>query len=426
MTTVIEYRLAGVPEFRQQEWQDLRRSASGVLTELLDVASDNPSPEQMLGWIKAPEAGFAKACTDYHSENLGFFYDSVFVCGTGGSYLGCKMLSDLLPFCRFMGGQEALETMPLYHVGQHVSAYEFTKLREAMRSSQPLIVFISKSGTTFETSIGLSFLLEDLKEKFPDNYKRRIVSVSSQDLTQKPGFDDLLTQPVLRLPADVGGRFSVLASAGLAPLCFAGFDLSDLVAGAAQCVQDAGAWEPDADFFLFAADRAGLGKTSNLEMWMYGDPALEFLALWWQQLYAESEGKDQKGALPVPVQWSRDLHSVGQWLQDGPKPYWQLFVDAKSAGEFDGMEAMHSVHNAGRKFDIKHIKSSLGAAVRKAHLDSGSQQMCLSIPEWSAHCLGYFMQWSMLACAVTCKLQGINAFDQPGVEAYKKEFVNAL
>jgi len=357
------------------------------LTELLDVASDNPSPEQMLGWIKAPEAGFAKACTDYHSENLGFFYDSVFVCGTGGSYLGCKMLSDLLPFCRFMGGQEALETMPLYHVGQHVSAYEFTKLREAMRSSQPLIVFISKSGTTFETSIGLSFLLEDLKEKFPDNYKRRIVSVSSQDLTQKPGFDDLLTQPVLRLP---------------------------------------GAWEPDADFFRFAADRAGLGKTSNLEMWMYGDPALEFLALWWQQLYAESEGKDQKGALPVPVQWSRDLHSVGQWLQDGPKPYWQLFVDAKSAGEFDGMEAMHSVHNAGRKFDIKHIKSSLGAAVRKAHLDSGSQQMCLSIPEWSAHCLGYFMQWSMLACAVTCKLQGINAFDQPGVEAYKKEFVNAL
>ncbi len=432
---MIEYKLSGVPEFKRQSWEGLQDKATTLLSDLLEEASSSPAPDAMLGWLSLPQGEVVEACKKYQDENLDFFYDSIFVCGTGGSQLGCRMLEEVLPFCQYMQGKEALATMPIYYVGQHVSAYEFSKTQATLKSSQPLLVFISKSGTTFETSVSANFLIDSMKEKYPDNYQRRIVAISSGGLEQKPGFDELLKQPVLDLPKDVGGRFSVFSSVGMAPLCFAGFELHELVEGARQCLEDADEVGQQAGLqasglCLFAADRAGLGKEQHLEAFMYGEPALEPLALWWQQLFAESEGKDQKGALPVPVQWSRDLHSVGQWLQQGPKVYWQTFLQSKTNGKFSGMENMRSIHASNSdpqaSFDIKDIKFSLGKAVRKAHLDSGNQQLHLWLDEWSPKNLGYFMQWSMLACVVTCKLQGVNPFDQPGVEAYKKQFLNGL
>ncbi len=427
---MIEYKLSGVPEFKRQEWEPYNRNAPEILADLMQNAQKSESKQDMLGWLQLPNADVLRTCKKYHEEHLGFFYDAVFVCGTGGSFLGCKMLEEMLPFCQYMQGGEPVATMPIHYVGQHVSAYEFSKTIEVFKSTQPLIIFISKSGTTFETSIGANLLIDTLKEKFPDNFQRRIVAISSGALSKNPGFDEVLVQPVLDLPDNVGGRFSVFSNVGMAPLCFAGFGLDDLLAGAKQCMRDTedrvNGWEDGGSFFQFVADRAGLGKEHHLEAWMYGEPALEFLGLWWQQLFAESEGKDQKGALPVPMQWSRDLHSIGQWLQDGPKTYWQTFLQAKSAGQFSALNEMHPIHDESQSYDIKHIKASLGSAVRKAHLDSGSKQLHLWVDEWSPKSLGYFMQWSMLACAVICKLQGINPFDQPGVEAYKQWFVKSL
>jgi glucose-6-phosphate isomerase len=400
-----------------------------VLEEILQTPGQARS-EQMLEWLDLPGASLALACKDYHAANLDFYYDSVIVCGTGGSYLGCKMLQEVLPLFDYMQGKdpaEATNQKQMHYVGQHVSAFEFAKTRDAIKTTQPLLLFISKSGSTLETSIGASLLIGDLKEKYPGNYQQRIVAISSSDLGQKPGFDELLTQPVLDLPSGVGGRYSVLSNVGVAPLTFAGFDVQQVLAGAQKCLEDAESSSETSALCRFAANRAGLGKGDRaLEAWMYAEPALEFLGLWWQQLFAESEGKDGKGALPVPIQISRDLHSVGQWLQDGPKQYWQTFVGVEADGEFSAFSKMHTVHKPDDAFDLKLVKSSLGSAVKGAHQKAGNRQIHLSLKEWSPECLGYFIQWSMLACALTCKLQGINPFDQPGVEAYKQLFNKAL
>ena len=386
-----------------------------------------------LGWLHLPtsitpaffdEVEAAAACLRERCE-------VVVAIGIGGSYLGAKMVIEALS-ASFSHLKPAGGTQVLF-AGQNIGEDYLYELQELLRGKQFGLINISKSGTTTEPAIAFRLLKKQLEDQVGKaEARKRIVAVTDAARGALRKLADMEGYKTFVIPDDVGGRFSVLTPVGLLPVAVAGFDIRQLVAGAADMEKACGEDVPaESNIALQYASARNLlyrgGK--KIEILVNFNPKLHFLAEWWKQLYGESEGKDHKGIFPASVDFTTDLHSMGQWIQDGERMIFETVVSVKGMKHelsiptdeenLDGLNFL-----AGRRIDAVNKMAELGTQI--AHVDGGVPNMKIELPAITEYYLGQLIYFFEKACGVSGYMLGVNPFDQPGVEAYKKNMFALL
>ena len=317
--------------------------------------------------------------------------------------------------------------------GQNIGEDYLYELQELLRGKQFGLINISKSGTTTEPAIAFRLLKKQLEDQVGKaEARKRIVAVTDAARGALRKLADMEGYKTFVIPDDVGGRFSVLTPVGLLPVAVAGFDIRQLVAGAADMEKACGEDVPaESNIALQYASARNLlyrgGK--KIEILVNFNPKLHFLAEWWKQLYGESEGKDHKGIFPASVDFTTDLHSMGQWIQDGERTIFETVVSVKGMKHelsiptdeenLDGLNFL-----AGRRIDAVNKMAELGTQI--AHVDGGVPNMKIELPAITEYYLGQLIYFFEKACGVSGYMLGVNPFDQPGVEAYKKNMFALL
>ena len=381
-----------------------------------------------LGWLHLPtsitpafldEIEAAAACLRERCE-------VVVAIGIGGSYLGAKMVIEAL-------SDSFSHLTQVLFAGQNIGEDYLYELQELLRGKQFGLINISKSGTTTEPAIAFRLLKKQLEDQVGKaEARKRIVAVTDAARGALRKLADMEGYKTFVIPDDVGGRFSVLTPVGLLPVAVAGFDIRQLVAGAADMEKACGEDVPaESNIALQYASARNLlyrgGK--KIEILVNFNPKLHFLAEWWKQLYGESEGKDHKGIFPASVDFTTDLHSMGQWIQDGERTIFETVVSVKGMKHelsiptdeenLDGLNFL-----AGRRIDAVNKMAELGTQI--AHVDGGVPNMKIELPAITEYYLGQLIYFFEKACGVSGYMLGVNPFDQPGVEAYKKNMFALL
>ena len=356
--------------------------------------------------------------------------DAFIVIGIGGSYLGTKAIIEFLSAINY---NEAKENTPsIYYAGCNISAAYLNELLSICEHKNVCINVISKSGTTTEPAVAFRILKAFLEKKYGvEEAKKRIYVTTDKERGTLKSFATQQGYETFVIPDDVGGRFSVLTAVGLLPVAVAGVDINSLMQGAndARVAYSS----PDLnknDAYKYAAIRNILyRKGKHLEILVGYEPFTATLQEWWKQLYGESEGKDGKGIFPSSLIFSTDLHSLGQYIQQGEKMLFETVLsvqDTKSTftipydeENIDGLNFL-----AGR--DINELKKTAMKATQLAHIDGDVPNIHIEIAERNAYCLGYLIYFFELACAISGYLLGVNPFDQPGVEEYKNNMFAML
>jgi glucose-6-phosphate isomerase len=387
-----------------------------------------------LGWVDLPEnydrdefAQIQEAAQQIQSQS-----EVLVVIGIGGSYLGAKAALSFLSHTYY--NQLPANKRPgpeIYFAGTNLSGTHLQHLLDVIGDRDFSINMVSKSGTTTEPAIAFRILRERLEKNVgKEAAKKRIFATTDREkgalktLADREGYTSFV------VPDDIGGRFSVLTAVGLLPIAVAGIDIEDLMAGAAKAREHGQQDLMDNPSLQYAGIRNLLyRKGFGIEMLINYEPRLVYLAEWWKQLFGESEGKDQKGIFPASANFTTDLHSLGQYVQDGPRHLFETLVQVKEVphglliGEnpsnLDGLNYL-----AGQSVDYVNEKAAEGTL--QAHLSGGVPNLIIQLPQASAFHLGYLFYFFESACAVSGYLLGVNPFDQPGVEAYKKNMFALL
>jgi glucose-6-phosphate isomerase len=397
-------------------------------TVLAALENGTARGHEYLGWLRLPtriteqELARVTAC----AEALRRRVEVVVVVGIGGSYLGAKAVIEALS-----GSFDALQTPPpVIFAGHHLSEEYYVELERYLERRSFGICVISKSGTTTEPAIAFR-LLRDLLERTvgKEKARERVVAITDERrgalrvLAEREGYETFV------IPDDVGGRYSVLTPVGLLPVALAGFDIRALVAGAVdmqtRSLDGAGGMALD-----YAATRNALyRKGFTTEITVNYNPRLHHVCEWWKQLYGESEGKEGRGIFPAGVNFSTDLHSMGQYIQEGPRVLFETVLSVErtrygltvppDASNLDNLNFL-----AGRRLD--EINKMAEQGTRLAHVAGGVPNLRLLIPELTEYYLGSLFYFYELACGISAGILGVNAFDQPGVEAYKKHMFALL
>ena len=355
------------------------------------------------------------------------------VIGIGGSYLGARAAIDTLShnFADKIDAQKKAGPKILY-AGNTLSANYFADLLDVIEGKEISMNVVSKSGTTTEPAIAFRIFKEYLETKYGKaEAAKRIYATTDKSRGALKGLADTEGYQSFVIPDDVGGRFSVLTAVGLLPIAAAGIDTDAMLAGAQEaCDAYQTADLAKNDCYMYAAARNILyrkGKTT--EVLVNYEPSLHFFSEWWKQLYGESEGKDNKGIFPASVEFTTDLHSMGQYIQDGMRNLFEttLSVDKprrnitvkEDAGNVDGLNFL-----AGK--DLDYINKMAAKGTMEAHVEGGVPNLTVQIPALDATGFGNMVYFFEKACAVSGYLLGVNPFDQPGVEMYKKNMFRLL
>ncbi|MBP6408620.1 MAG: glucose-6-phosphate isomerase [Fusobacteriaceae bacterium] len=387
-----------------------------------------------LGWVDLPvnydkdEFARIKAA----AEKIQKQSEVLIVIGIGGSYLGAKATIDFLSSTFYNNlSREKRGTPEIYFAGTNMSPTYLKHLVELVGDRDFSVNVISKSGTTTEPAIAFRVFKKMLEEKYgKSGAKERIFATTDKSrgalktLATGEGYETFV------VPDDVGGRFSVLSAVGLLPIAAAGISIDDLMAGAAQGREASKAPFEENDIYKYAVIRNILHKKGkDIEMLINYEPRLHFVAEWWKQLFGESEGKDNKGIFPASADFSTDLHSLGQFIQDGKRNLFETLVNIETVedkivieadeADLDGLNFL-----AGKELDYVNKMAAAGTIL--AHTDGGVPNLIINMPKADAFYLGYLFYFFEKACAVSGYLLGINPFDQPGVEAYKKNMFALL
>jgi len=387
-----------------------------------------------LGWLNLPssidEAQFADI--ENTARLLRENCEVVVVVGIGGSYLGSKAVIDGLSNSFDWLLTERKSPVILY-AGQNIGEDYLFELQQLLKTKKFGIISISKSGTTTEPALAFRLLKTQLEEQQgKESAQKLIVAVTDKS---RGALRTLATQEGYKtfvIEDSIGGRFSVLTPVGLLPIAVAGFDIRQLVAGAATMETTCGV---DTDFdqnpaAVYAAVRNELYRTGKkIEILVNFHPKLHFFGEWWKQLYGESEGKDQVGIFPAAVDFTTDLHSMGQWIQEGERTIFETVISINEpnhcvevptdSANLDGLNFL-----AGKRVDQVNKMAELGTMI--AHIDGGVPNLKLELPALNEFYLGQMMYFFEKACGISGYLLGVNAFDQPGVEAYKKNMFALL
>jgi len=385
-----------------------------------------------LGWVNLP-ASITEIFLDEIqavADSLRAKCDAVVVVGIGGSYLGAKAVVDALS-----GMFDQLENKKpiLLYAGHNIGEDYLYELSEYLKGKSFGIINISKSGTTTEPALAFRILKKQLEDTVgKEETKGRIVAVTDKargalrTLADKEGYKTFV------IPDNVGGRFSVLTPVGLLPIAVAGIDIKQLVAGAVAMKERTNSSVPFADnpAAIYAATRNELYKKGKkIEILANFSPNLHFVAEWWKQLYGESEGKEHKGIFTASVDFTTDLHSMGQWIQEGERTIFETVLSIAQAQytmkipsdeqDLDGLNFL-----AGKRVDYVNKMAELGTQM--AHVDGGVPNIRIELPELNAYYLGQLLYFFERACGISGYLLGVNPFDQPGVEAYKRNMFKLL
>lgn len=358
--------------------------------------------------------------------------DTLVVIGIGGSYLGTRACYDALE--PILKSGKTGQGHEIVYAGINLSPRYHLDLLEFLKDKNFGINVISKSGTTTEPGIAFRILRDELEKKVGKKTAgKRIVATTDSKKGALRELADSEGWPTFVVPDDVGGRYSVLTPVGLFPLAYAGFDIDAISGGATEasiaCREKHLERNPAR---LYAIFRHLLSKTGlSIELLVSFEPRLAQLIEWWKQLYGESEGKDQKGLFPAGAIYTRDLHSLGQWIQDGPRIHFETFLaledgepSLKVPGSEDGKSADGLDYLAGR--ELSEINAIARDATRAAHADGGCPNMGIYVPKLDEYHLGVLIYFFEYACAISGYLNEINPFDQPGVEVYKKKMFELL
>ena len=417
------FNKAAFGEITEQQVAALRDEAMSALDTL---EQGNGEGNDFLGWLHLPSSITAEELNDIEetANKLRTTCEYVVVIGIGGSYLGAKAAIEALSNC-FAPYKQELTAKVLY-AGNNIGEDYLHDLMELLADRRFGIVVISKSGTTTEPAIAFR-LLKDLLEKQVGKAiaSKRIVAITD---ARKGALRNLATQEGYKtyvIPDNVGGRFSVLTPVGLLPIAIAGFDIKALVAGAVE--MEKGSNEA---VLTYAQTRNALYRAGKkIELLVNFNPKLHFLAEWWKQLYGESEGKDGKGIFPAAVDFSTDLHSMGQWIQDGERTIFETVISVgeqqshvvipHDAADLDGLNYI-----AGKDVDYVNKMAELGT--RLAHVDGGVPNLLITVPALTELYLGQLIYFFEKACGVSGYMLKVNPFNQPGVEAYKKNMFALL
>ena len=355
------------------------------------------------------------------------------VIGIGGSYLGAKAAIEFLSHSFYNNlPKEKRNTPEIYFAGTNMSGVYLKHLIEAIGDRDFSVNIISKSGTTTEPAIAFRVFKKLLEEKYgKEGAKERVFATTDKakgalkTLATSEGYETFV------VPDNVGGRFSVLTAVGLLPIAAAGIDIDELMRGAADAVKDFSSKKLEENQALqYAAVRnILLRKGKSVELMVNYEPRLHYFAEWWKQLFGESEGKDGKGLYPSSADFSTDLHSLGQYIQEGQRVFIETVVSIdkpsvefeieKDAENLDGLNFV-----AGKTLDYVNKKARDGVIL--AHVDGGVPNLAVNIPESTPYHLGYAFYFFEKACGVSGYILGVNPFDQPGVEAYKKNMFALL
>lgn len=388
-----------------------------------------------LGWVDLPEAydkeEFARIKKS--AEKIKADSDILLVIGIGGSYLGARAAIEMLNHSFYnILPKDKRNTPQVIFVGNSISSTYMHDLFDLLEGKDVSINVISKSGTTTEPAIAFRIFRKYLEEKYGvDEAKKRIYATTDKEkgalktVATEQGYESFV------IPDDVGGRYSVLTAVGLLPIAASGVDIDEIMAGAQKAQADLS--EADLEnnpAYQYAAVRNVLyNKGKTIEMLINYEPALQYFAEWWKQLFGESEGKDFKGIYPSSANFSTDLHSLGQYVQEGRRDIFEtvLHVETpkhditleKEDQDLDGLNYL-----AGETVDFVNEKAYQGTML--AHTDGQVPNLILHLPKLDAYTLGYVVYFFEKACAISGYLLGVNPFDQPGVEAYKKNMFALL
>lgn len=388
-----------------------------------------------LGWIDLPVnydkeefARIKKAAEKIQSDS-----EVLVVIGIGGSYLGARAAIEMLTnnFHNALDNDKR-KAPKIFYVGNNISSTYMAELLQAIEGKDVSLNIISKSGTTTEPAIAFRILRSYLEKKYGvDEARKRIYATTDKAKGALKTLADAEGYETFVVPDDVGGRFSVLTAVGLLPIAAAGINIDEMMQGAAdarEAYSNTSLKENDA--YKYAAVRNALyNKGKVIEVLVNYEPSLHYFNEWWKQLYGESEGKDNKGLFPAAVDFSTDLHSMGQYIQEGrrvlfetvvniEKPKYEIEIEA-DADDLDGLNFL-----TGKTMDFVNKQAFNGTVL--AHNDGGVPNMVLNVPEISAYYFGYMVYFFEKACGISGYLLGVNPFNQPGVEAYKKNMFALL
>lgn len=387
-----------------------------------------------LGWINLP--------TDYDKEEFDRIKkaaekiksdsDVLVVVGIGGSYLGARAAIELLSHTFYNKlSKEERKAPEVYFAGNSISGTYLAHLIQIIGDRDFSVNVISKSGTTTEPAIAFRIFKEMLEKKYGvEEARKRIYATTDaakgalKKLSTEEGYE------TFTIPDNVGGRFSVLTPVGLLPIAAAGISIDDLMAGAREAQNDYKAEFKNNDCYKYAAVRNLLLRDGKaIELLINYEPKVHFVAEWWKQLFGESEGKDGKGLFPASVDLSTDLHSMGQYIQDGQRILFETLIDIVSPDAdvvipFDEADLDGLNYIAGKGMNFVNQKAMEGTQL--AHVDGGVPNIRIAVPKMDAFNLGYLFYFFEKACGVSGYLLDVNPFNQPGVEAYKKNMFALL
>ncbi len=388
-----------------------------------------------LGWINLP--------TDYDKEEFARIKkaaekirndsDILIVIGIGGSYLGARAAIEMLSHSFYNVVDKEKRNGPvILYAGNSISSTYMADLIEAVDGKDFSVNVISKSGTTTEPAIAFRIFRELLEKKYgKEEARKRIYATTDakrgalKSLADKEGYESFV------ISDDVGGRFSVLTAVGLLPIAAAGIDIDKIMQGAkaAQDLYDNPNLSENECYQYAACRNALLRKGKNVEMMINFEPSLHYFAEWWKQLYGESEGKDGKGIFPAAADFSTDLHSMGQYIQEGQRILFETailveeptkdIVIKEDAENIDGLNFL-----TGKTMNFVNKKASDGVCL--AHTDGGVPNLVVTVPKLDEYSFGMLVYFFEKACGISGYLLGVNPFNQPGVEAYKKNMFALL
>ncbi|MBD5289648.1 MAG: glucose-6-phosphate isomerase [Bacteroides sp.] len=416
--------------FAENQFESNKDAAVEAVT---DVNTGRAAGSDFLGWVNLPKEisadllGQLKATAARLQENC----DYVVCIGIGGSYLGAKAVISALSN-NFADLVDPAPKRPrVLFAGQNIGEEYISELQELLKGKRFGIIVISKSGTTTEPAIAFRILKAQLEEAVgKDKAKDLIVAITDaqkgalRTMANQEGYETYV------IPDNVGGRFSVLTPVGLLPIAVAGFDIEKLVAGAVNMMETTLHPGPDNPAETYARMRNALYQSGKkIEILVNYNPKLHYFSEWWKQLYGESEGKDGKGIFPASVDLTTDLHSMGQWIQEGERTIFETVISVRKpsvtqripedAQNLDGINYL-----AGKRVDEVNKMAELGTMI--AHVEGGVPNMKIEIHSLDEYTLGQLIYFFEKACGISGYMLGVNPFNQPGVEAYKKNMFALL
>ncbi len=395
------------------------------------LASRAGAGNDFLGWVDLPEdydkEEFARI--EAAAKKIQKSCDVLVVIGIGGSYLGARAVIEFVKSPYYNNMKK--DTPDIYFAGNSISTSALTELLSICEGKDICLNVISKSGTTTEPAIAFRVFRSLLEEKYGvEGARERIFVTTDRERGTLKAFSTERGYETFVVPDDVGGRFSVLTAVGLLPIAVAGISISDLMRGAALARRELLNEEEKSTAIRYAAYRNAFYRAGkSVELMVSYEPCAAMLNEWWKQLYGESEGKDGKGLLPDSVIFSTDLHSLGQFVQDGTPILFETVLSLADAGA--RFEIPHDEANidglnflSGKELDYVNKQAMLGTLL--AHNDGGVANLVLELDDRGAHSLGYLLYFFELACAISGYTIGVNPFNQPGVESYKKNMFALL